>query len=673
MNRCMLTVRITLLSDTLFGSGNSIPGGEDIAACTDEKGYPWLKGTTFKGLLRESFENLLVWENGTEEDLTAVFGASDWNGKDEERRLQVTAFYPEKLPPDPDECFSLRTFTKLEDGIIASGTLRTANCIRKGMTFVGILFCGDGDCEHICSAVSGIRWGGMMRSRGLGLLRCEVTDRSVIKETPVSVIKEASVLRYTLRTELPVIVTDRSRSTNNSLETCPCIPGETVRGMVIGTLARQNAAFFGTHRRELLSASVRFTDALPVLGEGVSIPSVRGFYESKDDSDGLRQVLLDPDIPAGWKRAGLGSFCMPRASCGQNASVQNASGTILYGKAGTENVLRIARGHDEEAARPFRSAALSAGQEFTGYIFLDDPSFSEAVSGMLCETVWLGADRFEGFGRCTVTDVRPVGQPAWIDEYGYREDELPGKTLFLLALSPLCMTDRNGEPCGIDCGALAALLGVQTVSLEACDASLCSRDSYNRTWGCRDSSVMMYERGSLFRLSCEPAPLPERLRSVEINGLGIRRAEGFGTVLFLPPRLIASLHAKKELSPGRQTSEQQSAAFRRAKYQWVMNNAGNLTDRSTRLSRSQLGSLQAAVESGGKEALDAYFQNVDTRGVQTRNRYENVKKLCDKVFSDPLDRLLGAALPPNASEAAERIVLLSLLFNYCRKNGGQRT
>ena len=31
-----LQVRLELLSDTIFGSGHSIPGGEDIAVCQDE-------------------------------------------------------------------------------------------------------------------------------------------------------------------------------------------------------------------------------------------------------------------------------------------------------------------------------------------------------------------------------------------------------------------------------------------------------------------------------------------------------------------------------------------------------------------------------------------------------------------------------------------------------------
>ena len=41
--RITLYVRVRLLSDTIFGAGFSVPGGEDIAVCEDSKGYPYLK------------------------------------------------------------------------------------------------------------------------------------------------------------------------------------------------------------------------------------------------------------------------------------------------------------------------------------------------------------------------------------------------------------------------------------------------------------------------------------------------------------------------------------------------------------------------------------------------------------------------------------------------------
>ena len=59
MSRIVVKVTMRLLSDTIFASGNSVPGGEDIALRLDSEGKPFLPGSTLKGLLRESLENYL--------------------------------------------------------------------------------------------------------------------------------------------------------------------------------------------------------------------------------------------------------------------------------------------------------------------------------------------------------------------------------------------------------------------------------------------------------------------------------------------------------------------------------------------------------------------------------------------------------------------------------------
>ncbi len=56
--RVMLPIAMELCSDTIFASGFSIPGGEDVAACQDRYGFPYMKSSTVKGLLRESLQNL---------------------------------------------------------------------------------------------------------------------------------------------------------------------------------------------------------------------------------------------------------------------------------------------------------------------------------------------------------------------------------------------------------------------------------------------------------------------------------------------------------------------------------------------------------------------------------------------------------------------------------------
>ena len=63
-----LDVSIELLSDTILSSGYSIPGAEDISVYTDEKGYPYIRGTTLKGLFAKEMIVKLNIENIIEEE-----------------------------------------------------------------------------------------------------------------------------------------------------------------------------------------------------------------------------------------------------------------------------------------------------------------------------------------------------------------------------------------------------------------------------------------------------------------------------------------------------------------------------------------------------------------------------------------------------------------------------
>ena len=67
-----MKIRMQLLSDTIFGNGASIPGEEDISVLRDERGFPYYKGGTLKGIFREELIQYLLWNDKSEEELQAV-------------------------------------------------------------------------------------------------------------------------------------------------------------------------------------------------------------------------------------------------------------------------------------------------------------------------------------------------------------------------------------------------------------------------------------------------------------------------------------------------------------------------------------------------------------------------------------------------------------------------
>ena len=302
MSRITLRVRLELLSDTIWGSGYSIPGGEDIAVRQDDLGYPCLGGSTLKGLLRESLENLLTWTGEDPAAADRLLGAAGFAGTADGRRLHFTPLTLEDRPDDPRDCYLLRTFTGLEGGVVKERTLRTASCIRAGYVFSGELACDETDLPLIRDALRGIKWAGTLRSRGFGRVR--VTGEPCALQPSYYQAAETRCIRYRFRSRTPLLLTDLGRSRGNSFETYGYVPGSVMRGMVINAIAEKKPEWFASHRDALLSASTRFLDAVPLQGDLAPLPSIKGFYEDKGETK-LVSVIRGEKPPDHVQRGGL--------------------------------------------------------------------------------------------------------------------------------------------------------------------------------------------------------------------------------------------------------------------------------------------------------------------------------------------------------------------------------
>ena len=190
-----MIVRIELLSDGIFGSGQSIPGMEDISVIHDDYGFPYLSGSNFKGNLRETVENILTWTGQNEEVLGRLFGKGDEKGlagkttgqltiSDFTLPLEARQAVLEELQIKSSEdrerymdyvldLFSeVRTFTALEDNVAKKKSLRTARCICEGLVFYGqIEVPNKEDEEFLKEALRQMKWLGTMRTRGFGQVR----------------------------------------------------------------------------------------------------------------------------------------------------------------------------------------------------------------------------------------------------------------------------------------------------------------------------------------------------------------------------------------------------------------------------------------------------------------------------------------------------------------------
>ena len=194
-----MIVKIKLLSDGIFGSGRSIPGGEDIGILTDEYGFPYISGTNVKGNLRETMSNLLSWKNESDGKVEELFGMANRESLEDENRqkiyvsdfmlpLSVRKAVCEELEIDTvkkrnarreqvtDLFTELRTFTRLEDGVSAQGTLRDARCVVQNMVFLGEIQCPKDREEIVKESLAHLKWLGSMRTRGFGAVEVTVEE-----------------------------------------------------------------------------------------------------------------------------------------------------------------------------------------------------------------------------------------------------------------------------------------------------------------------------------------------------------------------------------------------------------------------------------------------------------------------------------------------------------------
>lgn len=672
MGLICLKVTMQLCSDAIFGSGNSTPGGEDIALRLDSEGRPFLSGATFKGLLRESVGDCLRWTGGDPEVLNALFGRESWSGgdaspdlagtpgdcaDDQDRRL---IFGDLRLAEGERDWEIPRIFTALEERVAKPGSLHTASCLRKGLKFRGELFCAQGDMELVRQGCAALKWAGLLRSRGFG--RVKVTARRAEALAHRSPLLPTGLLRYRLELATAMVVPQYSRSEGgwqdlNYTDTRRALPGSAVRGLLLSTLARERPAWFEEHKAQLLGDGVRFLDALPVREEQTAIPTPMGFYE---DLGELRfYSVLTRDAVTGDKRAKLGSYCT--LECG------GGTPRLRRCTPKTAVALRMRRGNTPEEKAVFCANAIAPGTVLEGYIQLDDPNLAPELSAAFYDWAWLGADKFAGYGLCRVAEVAPVRE-RYGAEFGFAPgDEIPSE-LYMMLLAPTSMA-RAGEPVGLDEEILADLLdlppcegGQKRLEITGCAASTVEQVGFNAAWGCATDTDVMYAPGSVFRLKCILPPEVEALRRLERTGLGMRRGEGCGQVLFLKdyPRY------QKYREKGQTPAAAPGAELRRARCRWLLEHRvpGGL-------SSSQLGTLQALCEQamarGGElSGLRSFFDhNIRERGVRHGTGFETFRREFDRLMQTPLANTLGCADCPDGP--VERLKLICDWLDLSRK------
>ncbi len=325
-------------------------------------------------------------------------------------------------------------------------------------------------------------------------------------------------LMYTFRNVEPVRIIDDSESQHGENATLKFIPGSTIRGLIVNGLAKQYENFEAV-KKLLFSEKIQFLNAYPTIEGKSMIPSPKGFYEDKTITEGkksIQNVVITGDFDEGMKRASLGNVSYLDGDCIRYMSIKTMS----------DMKIKI----NDKKRDVFRNEYICPGYQFLGFIRLEEEIDEKEIRKILEGGFRLGNARSSGLGKCLliideITDALPYNE--------YIQSGNIQNECYMYLASDMCMLSDNGEPCGINVEQLEEKMGVSDLEVKYASTSKKDIRGYNRNWGGKIASLPVYEKGSVFHLEFSGILTKENANLIMDKGLGTRRNEGFGRVLFL--------------------------------------------------------------------------------------------------------------------------------------------
>ncbi len=359
-------------------------------------------------------------------------------------------------------------------------------------------------------------------------------------------------LHFRLRLRSPAIVSTLSGDPNSAC-TQPFIPGGTLRGVVAARLlAKDVGGNTEKFRRLVLSGDVRYLHAYPELAGDRSLPCSLSWRSQKADP---RQAVdlaaftgvVDPSVDAEdfekiWPEEALGPapapFVAALASGGDRELVTPRIGSRLHLQRDRVKG-RPWKDRDEQPhGAIFAYEYLEAGQVFCGAIQVMPTAVGdiEDIKELLdAGPILVGRSRRAGYGgeaEIEFTGPSPREYENVSDAISRDVDAGAWFRAFLVS----AYVGRDPVTGQIDPGTLVRELGGRLRDIATVQRTCWNFEvvgSFNRKWRLEVPQAQAVAAGAVLVLKATSKIPLALLQAIEHEGLGERRVEGFGRVLFL--------------------------------------------------------------------------------------------------------------------------------------------
>jgi len=359
-------------------------------------------------------------------------------------------------------------------------------------------------------------------------------------------------LRYKLLLRSPAIVSTLSGDPN-SAATQPFIPGGALRGVLAARLIAAGVnGDADEFRRFILSGEVRYLHAYPELAGERSLPGSSSWRSEKADLSRAIDVAgfsgaIDASVDAEdfgkiWPDEALVSVPAPFVAASASAGARS----IVAPSIGS----RLHQQRDRVKGRPWKDRAeqphgalfayeyLEPDQVFRGVIQIMHAAAAdiERIKSLLgAEPILVGRSRRAGYGGEAEVEFTGQAQREYQNVSASISRDIAGGKLFRAFLASAYIgrhpTTGQVDPTALRQELLRRLPAVATV--ERTRWTFETVGAFNQKWRLEVPQAQAVAAGAVFVLKSTAVTPVATLRAVEHEGLGERRVEGFGRVLFL--------------------------------------------------------------------------------------------------------------------------------------------
>ncbi|MFD3157035.1 RAMP superfamily CRISPR-associated protein [Haloimpatiens sp. FM7330] len=598
-------ITIELLSETIFGNGQSQNGIVNTDVLLDEEGFPYYLGKTFKGCLKESINTILKpYYSKNKGDFNEVvdrlFGSNNKTDNIEnEGILKFTNFYLDKEISDIFSSYEVKEKEKSEkkdlilpslsdirfgikmgdNGVSESKSLRASRVLKKGLVFNGFVLSLNQleglQLTLLKKGIKSLKNLGINKSRGKGLVNVKIGEIVEINsEKGGNINHNFDYLLYEVDLKQPVKIGD-SQSQYDYEQTKSYISGSIVRGAIIGKYLNKPQDTKKEDDFNHLLKKVYFYDAYPVYEEEnnkyYSFPTPNIFRITKD---------RDKEDESLYKSNEFINVFDNKKVDDKPTVIKLKKGDFSYYKQNTLfqfNVKKDYRFHHSNHTKKeniFRYESISKGQKFYGVVDVSriDKSLKKEIYNLLKrgEILYLGGSRTSGYGASEVSEIETIKDFSELKQkLQYIKSNVSKDKIDIYFLSDSILRDENHQiTSSFSYKYLNKNLNLKlnkedinnekNINMEINPVIL---TGYNSTWRSCVPHVYGIEKGSVIRINLDKTKNKINEKVIEDfikHQKGDRKQDGLGRVIinpkFLNPKNIEYKGTNNPHKYGRENS-----------------------------------------------------------------------------------------------------------------------